>query len=70
MVRTGVVELKSHGYIRPTPATADLWWSLTEAKQRQDYAEVGRLSALIRTETQRNGQPNNSAGVSLKNYDL
>ena len=56
--------MKRQGYIQPTPATAELWSVLSEAKARQDYVEVGRLSAVIRTETIRNGQHRDSIGNS------
>ena len=47
--------MKRHGYIQPTPATAELWTALAEAKRRRDFVEVGRLSAEIRTKTIRDG---------------
>ncbi|MCB1714151.1 MAG: hypothetical protein KDK05_03355 [Candidatus Competibacteraceae bacterium] len=61
--------MKRHGYIQPTPATAELWTALSEAKRRRDFVEVGRLSATIRTETIRNGQPHDSTSDSNTGVD-
>ena len=61
--------MKRHGYIQPTPATAELWTALSEAKRRRDFVEVGRLSATIRTETIRNGQSHDSTSDSDSGAD-
>lgn len=44
---------KTKGYIQPVPETADLWQQLAQAKAERNFVLVGKLSADIRTKTQR-----------------
>lgn len=45
--------MKAKGYIQPIAETADLWQQLAQAKAAKNYVLVGKLSADIRTKTQR-----------------
>lgn len=45
--------MKTKGYIQPIAETADLWQQLAQAKADRNFVLVGKLSADIRTKTQR-----------------
>lgn len=45
--------MRTKGYIQPITETADLWQQLSQAKAERNFVLVGKLSADIRTKTQR-----------------
>jgi hypothetical protein len=55
--------MKRFGHIRRTAATSSLWRKLKKAKARQDYPEVGRLTAEIHKHARENGNVDDTRNV-------